>query len=95
MKSAKSVGSYVHNLRTQRGYSLKRVADYLSIDISLLSKIEHGERQVQSYMLKGICDLFELDYKAMQIEYLYEKIESEFGDEPFFKEAIQVISKQH
>jgi transcriptional regulator with XRE-family HTH domain len=88
MKSEKSIGSYLHEHRIKRGMSLKMVADHLDIDISLLSKIEHGDRQIQSYMLKGICDLFQLDYRAMQIEYLNEKIESEFGDEPYLIESL-------
>jgi transcriptional regulator with XRE-family HTH domain len=36
-------GEYIHELRTTSGYSQKKVPDKLGIDISLLSKIEHGE----------------------------------------------------
>lgn len=90
MKSEMSIGSYLQEHRTKRAMSLKVVADHLGIDISLLSKIEHGERQIQSYMLKGICDLFQLDYRSMQIEYLNKKIESEFGDEPYLIESLTI-----
>lgn len=88
------IGKYIHNKRVQKGMPLKEVADYLNIDISLLSKIEHGDRQIQGYMLKGISDLFGLDYKTLQIEYLQTKIENEFGDEPYFKDAVKIISNQ-
>lgn len=88
------IGKYIHNKRVQKGMPLKEVADYLNIDISLLSKIEHGDRQIQGYMLKGISDLFGLDYRSLQIEYLQTKIENEFGDEPYFKDAVKIISNQ-
>lgn len=85
-------GSYIHGLRKEKKYSLKIVADKLGIDISMLSKIENGERQLQSHMLNGLSELFDLDYKEMQIQLLNQKIENEFGNEPFFKETIQQLA---
>ena len=82
-------GDYILHLRTTNGYSQRIVADKLGIDISLLSKIEHGERQVQGHMLKPLSDLFNLNFKELQIQFLNQKIESEFGDEPFLKESLE------
>ena len=81
-------GAYIHELRTQHRYSLKIVADKLDIDISLLSKIEHGERQVQGHMLKPLAELFGLDFKSLQIQFLNQRIEEEYGKEPYFIEAM-------
>ena len=81
-------GTYIHGLRKEKKYSLKIVADKLGIDISLLSKIENGERQLQSHMLNGLSELFNLDYKEIQIQLLNQRIENEFGDEPFLKETL-------
>jgi transcriptional regulator with XRE-family HTH domain len=53
MKYPLEFGPYIHNLRKGKKYSLKIVADKLGVDISLLSKIENGERQLQSHMLNG------------------------------------------
>jgi len=86
-------GTYIHGLRKERKYSLKIVADKLGIDISLLSKIENGERQLQSHMINGLSELFDLDYKEMQIQLLNQKIDEQFGKEPFFNEAIKMISE--
>ena len=66
------------------------MADKLGIDISLLSKIENGERQLQSHMLNGLSELFDLDYKEMQIKLLNQRIENEYGNEPFINEALQM-----
>ena len=81
-------GTYIHGLRKEKKYSLKIVADKLKIDISLLSKIENGERQLQSHMLNGLSELFDLNYKELQIQLLNQRIENEFGDEPFLKETL-------
>ena len=86
-------GNYIHNLRKEKKYSLKIVADKLGIDISLLSKIENGERQLQSHMLNGLSELFDLDYKEMQIQLLNQRIENEYGDEPFIIETIEMYLK--
>jgi transcriptional regulator with XRE-family HTH domain len=85
-------GVYLHELRTARNFSQKKVADKLGIDISLLSKIEHGERQIQGHMLKGLAELFNLSYKDLQIQFLNQKIHEHFGNEPFYKESILVLS---
>ena len=87
-------GTYIHGLRKEKKYSLKIVADKLGIDISMLSKIENGERQLQSRMLNGLSELFDLDYKEMQIQLFNQRIENEFGDEPFFLEAITIFKQK-
>jgi transcriptional regulator with XRE-family HTH domain len=88
----KDFGRFIQKLRIKSGFPQKVVADKLGIDISLLSKIEHGERHVQGHMLKPIADLFKLNYKEIQIQYLNQKIENEFGSEPFFNEAVTLLA---
>ena len=87
-------GLYLHELRTTKSLSQKIVAKKLGIDISMLSKIEHGERQVQSHMLKPVSELFDLDYRILQIQFLNQKIADEFGEEPFLKEALKKYLKE-
>lgn len=92
MKTTKekiNFGDYLHQLRIKHQLPQKVVADKLGIDISLLSKIEHGERFVQAHMLIGIAELFELDYRTLQIQFLNQRMEEEYGDEPFFRESLQ------
>jgi transcriptional regulator with XRE-family HTH domain len=82
-------GALINQLRIQKGIPQKKVASKLGIDISLLSKIEHGERQVQVHMLKALSELFNLNYKELQIQFLNQKIEDAFGDKPFIEEAVK------
>ena len=89
-----SIGNYLQNLRKERKLSLRKVADHIGIDVSMLSKIEHGERQLQNHMLKGISEIFELDYRKLQIDYLSSRIKNEFGEEPFLKDVVLELSKE-
>ncbi|MGB3946749.1 MAG: helix-turn-helix transcriptional regulator [Bacteroidia bacterium] len=82
-------GALINELRLKNNLSQKVVADKLGIDVSMLSKIEHGERQIQQRMLPILSNLFNLDFKELQIKYLTTKMESEFGREPFFKESLE------
>jgi transcriptional regulator with XRE-family HTH domain len=88
-ESSQEIGVYLHRLRKERKLTLKEVSVYLGIDVSMLSKIEHGERQLQSHMLLPISNLFNIDFKDFQIRYLNQKIEQEFGGQPYLKESLK------
>jgi transcriptional regulator with XRE-family HTH domain len=90
-----SIGNYLQNLRKERKMSLRDVADHIGIDVSMLSKIEHGERQLQTHMLKDLCEIFRIDYKMMQIQLLNQKMNEQFGEEPYFNEAIKILAKSN
>ncbi len=85
------IGKLIHQIRKERQLTLKYVAKKIDIDLTLLSKIENGERQIQPHMLKPLADVFNLSYKELQIQFLNQKIHSEFGNEPYYKEAIEIL----
>lgn len=84
-----SIGNYLQNLRKERKMSLRDVADHIGIDVSMLSKIEHGERQIQAYQLSSIAEFFNLDFRQLQIEFLMQRIHLDYGDQPFLKESLE------
>ena len=84
-----SIGNYLQNLRKERNLSLREVADHIGIDISMLSKIEHGERQIQAYQLSSIAEYFNIDFRQLQIEFLMQRIHIDYGDQPFLKESLE------
>jgi len=92
-ESSQEIGVYLHGLRKERKLTLKEVSEYLGIDVSTLSKIENGERQLQSHMIAPIADVFEIDFKSIQVLYINQKITREFGHEPYFNEAIKSFNK--
>jgi len=84
-----SIGNHLQNLRKERKLSLRKVADHIGIDISMLSKIENGERQIQAYQLSRIADFFNVEFRQLQIEFLMQRIHIEYGDQPFLKESLE------
>ncbi len=86
-------GTYIQGLRKEKKYTLKIVADKLNIDISLLSKIENGERQLQSHMIAPLAEFLKIDYKTIQIQFINQRIIQEFGHEPYFLDSIKSIIK--
>lgn len=82
-------GRFIQQMRKEKNYTLKYVADKLDMDLSMLSKIENGERQLQGHFLKPLADLYNLSFKEIQIMFLYKKIKDEFGKEPFLKETLE------
>ena len=87
MKS--DIGRYLQKLRKERKLSLREVAEHIGIDVSMLSKIEHGERQIQAYQLSSISEFFNVDFRQLQIEFLMQRIHLEYGDQPYLKESLK------
>lgn len=84
-----SIGNHLQNLRKERKLSLRKVADHIGIDVSMLSKIENGERQIQAYQLSRIAEFFNVEFRQLQIEFLIQRIHIEYGDQPFLKESLE------
>lgn len=89
MKNNIEFGKYIQQLRKENNFTLKVVAEKLDIDVSMLCKIEHGERQVNSIVLKRLAKIFNLDFRELQINFLEQKIHNEFGDQPYLKETLE------
>jgi DNA (cytosine-5)-methyltransferase 1 len=89
-----NLGELIYQLRKERQLTLKDVAQKLNIDLSMLSKIEKGERQVQSHMIPYLSELFELDFRKLQIQYLSQKVEELFGNEPYFVDSLKLCLKK-
>jgi transcriptional regulator with XRE-family HTH domain len=92
---SKNFGHLILTQRKKHHLPLRKVAAALDIDTSTLSKIEKGERQANSKMIPVVADLFNLDFKELQITYLSQKISEDFSKEPFFSEALLIINKSH
>ena len=51
--------------------------------------MDNKVKSLQSYMLIQLLKTFDLECKAMQTQLLNQKIDEQFGKEPFFNEAIK------
>lgn len=90
MKS-KEFGTYIKELRTSKGIPQRIVAHALNIDTSTLSKMELGERLISIDAVKPLAEILECDFKELQIKYICEKIKTDFKEQPYLKEALQVV----
>lgn len=90
---SKEFGSLIHSQRMKKKLPLRKVAAALDIDTSTLSKIEKGDRQANSKMIPVIAEIFQLSYKQLQIQYLSKKIHEDYGQEPFFDDALVVLTE--
>ncbi|MDD3139038.1 MAG: helix-turn-helix transcriptional regulator [Lachnospiraceae bacterium] len=53
-----SIASKIKELRTQAGFNQSVIAEYMQVDQSLISKIEKGEREASTGILKKLSELF-------------------------------------
>lgn len=67
MKKAdkKSFGSFLKKLRVNKGYSIKKLSNELSINYSYLSKIENGHSLPSDEFITRIAGLFGYDNEEL------------------------------
>lgn len=53
-----NIGKKIKEMRTQSGFNQSIIAEYLQVDQSFISKIEKGEREPGTDLLKKLADLF-------------------------------------
>lgn len=70
----KLFGEIIKTLRTDRNLPLRKVAAFLDIDTSLLSKIERGERSATIDVVIRVADFFSVDEKKLVMDYYSDQI---------------------
>ena len=81
IKKTKSFGEHLRYLREEAGLTLKFVSEQISIDTSLLAKIERNERQPTKQIIKQVADFFKVDEKELQYGFLSDVIAYKILDE--------------
>jgi transcriptional regulator with XRE-family HTH domain len=81
IKKTKSFGEHLRHLREEAGLTLKFVSEQISIDTSLLAKIERNERQPTKQIIKQVADFFKVDEKELQNDFLSDQIAYKIIDE--------------
>jgi transcriptional regulator with XRE-family HTH domain len=82
-------GEYLRELRTEKGLSLKDLANALNVDFTLISKIELGERSLSMDLIPALAKALKTDFKALQVDLLSMKLANEFGEEEYAQEALK------
>jgi transcriptional regulator with XRE-family HTH domain len=89
-----SFGDYIRKKRNIKKIPLRKVAAFLDIDTSILSKVERGERPISIDYLNPLSRILELELKEIQVKFIVEKIYNELGLLEFLKDGLKEAEKQ-
>jgi transcriptional regulator with XRE-family HTH domain len=93
MSNIDSFGEYIRSKREQKKLPLRKVAAYLDIDTSTLSKVERKERPISLEYLKPLCEILQIDPKDIQVRFIKDKISTDFGQLKYLMEGLQETIK--
>jgi transcriptional regulator with XRE-family HTH domain len=89
-----SFGSYIRRIREEKKLPLRKVAAQLDIDTSTLSKVERGDRPISIEYLKPLSQILEVDLKEIQVKFVADSINVEFGDLEYLAEGLKEAERQ-
>ena len=89
-----TVGLQLRELRENDGFSLRKAAVAIDIDVAILSKMERGERKFSKELVLKLAELYKTNSDKLVIDYLSEKVLYELEEEEFGLEALKVAEKQ-
>jgi len=93
MKS-ETFGEYIRRLREEKHLPLRKVAAQLDIDTSTLSKIERGDRPMSLDYIKPLSDILLVELREIQVQYITNTINKEFGQLEFIEEGLKAAQNQ-
>ncbi len=74
LKNFTTFGEHLRTIREINGLTLREVATSLSLDTSLLAKIERNERQPNRQLIKQLANFFKVNEKELVDEFLSDQI---------------------
>lgn len=89
-----SFGENIRRLREENNLPLRKVAAQLDIDTSTLSKVERGERPISIDYLKPLSQILNTDYKELQIKFLANSIDANYGKLEYLIEGLDEVINQ-
>lgn len=84
-----SIGTILRNLRETKNLLLREVAASISIDPTLLSKIERDERMPTREQVKSLS-VFYKEESSIVLAYLSDKLVNELANEDLALEALKI-----
>lgn len=86
-------GDYIRKAREALNLPLRKVAAYLDIDTSTLSKVERNERPSSPSYLKPLAEILKLDLKEVQTKFIADKIDKDFAGMEHLTEGLKVAQQ--
>lgn len=95
MKSEKTFGDTIRELREEKNLPLREVAVALEIDTSMLSKLEKNNRRPSKKIIEKISQFFQVSNKELMIAHLSDTIASQvMYEEGFAHEVLKVAERK-
>src|SRR5690554_5925628 len=94
MQVGKTIGTILRELRSEKGLLLREVGAQLSIDPTILSKIERNERMPTREQIKVLANFYKEQKNEVIIAWLSDKLVNEVQDEDLALRAIQVAEEK-
>lgn len=93
-RSLKTIGTILRELREAKGLLLREVGAKLSLDPTILSKIERDERMPTREQVKALSDFYREQKNDVIIAWLSDKLAYEVQDEDLALEAMKVAEEK-
>jgi transcriptional regulator with XRE-family HTH domain len=90
----KTIGTTLRELRESKGLLLREVGAKLSLDPTILSKIERDERMPTREQVKALADFYKDQKNEVIIAWLSDKLYYEVQDEHLALQAMQVAEEK-
>ena len=90
----RTIGQTLRELRESNGFLLREVGAAISIDPTLLSKIERGDRMPTKEQVKLLSDFYQDNKNDVIIAWLSDKLAYEIQDEELGIDAMKVAEKK-
>jgi len=89
-----TVGLQLRALRKEAGFSLRKAAVAIDVDVAILSKMERGERKLSKELVIKLAELYQTNPDELIIGFLSEKVLYQLKDEEYGLEALKVAEEQ-
>lgn len=87
-------GEWLRNQREQRNWPMRRVAAQLDVDVSIISRLETGNRQPQRDYVEKLARIFDQDAGALLVLYLSDRVAYELAPEGCSDEVLRAAEEK-
>lgn len=90
----KSFGEFIRELREKQGMPLRKVATFVDIDSSTLSKIERGERSANKELIPALSEILEISEHDLTLCLLSDNVVESLINESNSDEILKVAEEK-
>lgn len=90
----KTIGEIIREQRESKGMLLKEVATALNIDLSLLSRIERGDKRPTRNHISKLSQILQIEERELVVAYLSDRLVYEIRDEDLATEALKMAEQK-